>query len=171
MQNKILLKKDNSATKNLQALWLVHQNHWGIVKTKHMVRGSFWWSKLNNEVEDLVKTCLFYQAVTPSSQFEPLNPIYMPSHLWEYLYWDLCGPFPKGEYVFTDIGAYFRGCTPKGHFFKMFDKGIRVDIFQTWLPIDIDNQQLSKPCFSKNEKLLTFYRNPSCKIGNLLAKT
>ena len=63
-----------------------------------------------------------------------------------------------------------RSCTPKEHFFKRFDKGIRVDIFQTWLPNEIGNQQSSTPCFSRNEKLLTFERNPSCKIGNLLDK-
>ena len=32
-----------------------------------------------------------------------------------------------------------RSCIPKGHFFKKFDKGIRVDIFQTWLPNDTRN--------------------------------
>ena len=63
---------------------------------------------MNNDVEDLIKTCPFCQAVTPSSQFEPLNPIYMPSHPWEYLYADICGLFPTGEYIFTVIDAYSR---------------------------------------------------------------
>ena len=63
---------------------------------------------MNNDVEDLVKICLFWQAVTPSSQFEPPNPIYMLLHPWEYLYADLCGPFLTGEYTFTVTDAYSR---------------------------------------------------------------
>ena len=73
-----------------------------------MTCDSFWWPKMNNNVEDLIKTCLPCQAVTPSSQIAPLNPIYMPSHPWEYLYVDICVPFPKGEYIFTVIDAYSR---------------------------------------------------------------
>ena len=30
-----------------------------------------------------------------------------------------------------------RGWTPKGHFLKKFDQGIRVGIFQTWLPMTL----------------------------------
>ena len=32
----------------------------------------------------------------------------MPSYPWEYLYADLWGPFPIGEYIFTVIDAYSR---------------------------------------------------------------
>ena len=32
----------------------------------------------------------------------------MPSHPWEYLYRDLYGLFPTGEYIFTVIDAYSR---------------------------------------------------------------
>ena len=34
-----------------------------------------------------------------------------------------------------------RDCTPKGHFFKKFDKRVRVDFFQKCLPTDIKNRQ------------------------------
>ena len=61
-----------------------------------------------SDVEDLVKACPFCQAVTLSSQSEPLNPIYMSSHTWEYLYTNICGPFSTGEYIFTVIDAYSR---------------------------------------------------------------
>ena len=32
----------------------------------------------------------------------------MPSHPWEYLYADICGPFPAGEYIFAVIDGYSR---------------------------------------------------------------
>ena len=32
----------------------------------------------------------------------------MPSLPWEYLYGDICGPFPTGEYIFTVTDAYSR---------------------------------------------------------------
>ena len=32
----------------------------------------------------------------------------MLSHPWEYLYADICVPFPTGEYIFTVIDAYSR---------------------------------------------------------------
>ena len=56
----------------------------------------------------LLKTYPFCQAATPSSQFELLNLIYVPSHPRKYLYADLYGPFPTGEYIFTVIDAYSR---------------------------------------------------------------
>ena len=39
---------------------------------------------------------------------EPHNPVYMLWHPWEYLYAELCGPFPTGEYIFAVIDAYSR---------------------------------------------------------------
>ena len=63
---------------------------------------------MNSDVNDLVKTCPHCQAVTPSSQFQPLKPIYMPSHPWEYLYADIYGPFPTGECILTVTDVYSR---------------------------------------------------------------
>ena len=51
---------------------------------------------------------LVLSSSKPSSQFELLNPMYMPSHQWEYLYADLFRPFPRGQYIFTVINAYCR---------------------------------------------------------------
>ena len=73
-----------------------------------MIRETFRLPKINNDVGDLIKTCPFCQAVTSSSQFEPLNAIFMLSYPWEYLYADICGPFPTGEYIFTVTDAYSR---------------------------------------------------------------
>ena len=111
MQNNIFVKNDKIVLPNTlykKALSLVQKNHWGIEKTKHWIREPFWWSKIKHDVEDLIKTCLFCQAVTPSSQFEPLDPIHMPPYPWEYSYADICGPFPTGKYIFTVIDAYSR---------------------------------------------------------------
>ena len=55
VQNNILLKSDRIVlpkTLYENALSLVHQNHWGIEKTKHMIREFIWWPKMNNNVED-----------------------------------------------------------------------------------------------------------------------
>ena len=60
VKNNILLKKGKIVlpkTLHKKALSLVHQNHWGIEKTKQMIRKSFWWPKMNNDVEHLIKTC------------------------------------------------------------------------------------------------------------------
>lgn len=51
---------------------------------------------------------LVLSSSKPSSQFELLNPMYMPSHQWEYLYADLSCPFPTSQYIFTVINAYCR---------------------------------------------------------------
>ena len=50
VQNNILLKNDKillPKTLYKKALSLMHQNHWGIEKTKHMIRESFWLPKIN----------------------------------------------------------------------------------------------------------------------------
>ena len=62
VQNKILIKNNKIAlpkTLYKKALSLLHQNHWGIEKTEHMLHEYFWWSKINNDVEDLVKNAHF----------------------------------------------------------------------------------------------------------------
>ena len=66
VQNNILLKNNKIVlpeTLYKMALPLVHQNQWGIDKTKHILHESLWWSKMNKDAKDLVKTCSLCQAV------------------------------------------------------------------------------------------------------------
>ena len=123
------------------------------LRKQNNIPESFWWPKMNNDVEDLVKACPLCQAVTPS-QFELLNihavrpmgificrPVWTISNRWIHIYCHWC------------LFQVPRGCTPKGLFLKNVDKGIRVYIFQKWLSIDIGNRPWSEPCFSRNGKL------------------
>ena len=151
----------------------LHQNHWGTEKTKYMLYELFWLPNTNKDVEDLVKRWLFYQVVTPLSQFETTKPHIHATTPLGHLHTYLCGPFSAGEYIFTFIDAYSRyswDCTSKGHVIENINKGIRVDIFQTWLPIAPKDQQWSKPYFCRIGKLLTIDRYASQKISKLLAK-
>ena len=108
--NNILSKNDKIVVPESlykKALSLIHQNHW--------------WTKMNNDVEDLVKTCLFCQPVTPSSQFEPLNPIHMLSKPMALF---IRGPMWPISNSWIHIYCHWclfqvpRGCSHKGHFFK-----------------------------------------------------
>ena len=86
----------------------LHQNHWGTEKTKYMLYELFWLPNTNKDVEDLVKRWLFYQVVTPLSQFETTKPHIHATTPLGHLHTYLCGPFSAGEYIFTFIDVYSR---------------------------------------------------------------
>lgn len=35
----------------------LHDSHWGIIKMKMIARSYFWWSKLNLDIEKIIKSC------------------------------------------------------------------------------------------------------------------
>lgn len=63
---------------------------------------------MDTDVEAVLQYCETCQALGNKTNYQPLQPNEMPGGPWQYLYADLCGPFPTGEYVFVVIDAYSR---------------------------------------------------------------
>ena len=136
-----------------------------------MLCESRWSLKVNNNVGDLVKTCplsnnIFIKIWVTQLDIHTVAPlgIFIRGLMWPISKWWV--------HIYYHWYLFYvpRGCTPKGHFFKKFNKRIGVNLLQRWPPNAIENRKWLKTFFSRNGRLLRLKRNPSCKIGNLLAK-
>ena len=103
-ENKIVIPKEL----HQRILQIVHENHMGIVKTKQTLRTKVWWPTLNQDVEEMVTTCIPCQLVTEGCKFQPLKPTKLPDGPWQSLYADILGHFPSGEYILAIIDGYSR---------------------------------------------------------------
>ena len=52
---------------------IAHEGRMGIVKTKALIREKVWFPKIDQMVEEKVKSCLACQATTPKNAKEPLQ--------------------------------------------------------------------------------------------------
>ncbi|CAG2242713.1 unnamed protein product [Mytilus edulis] len=91
-----------------QTLQLAHEGHQGIVKTKLRLREKVWWPGIDQDAENLVKSCRACQVVGPVPKQEPIKRTQLPDGPWQDLCADLMGPFPTGEYVFVVVDYYSR---------------------------------------------------------------
>lgn len=76
-----------------QTLKLLHTGHEGIVRTKALARSYFWWPKLDEDIEDLIRACQLCQQ----SRHNPPKSIPLPwertKQPWSRLHIDFAGPF------------------------------------------------------------------------------
>ena len=82
----------------------LHHEHFGIVKTKAMARGYFWYPGLDHDIEEMIKSCepclAFRNAPSPS----PLIPWPYPAGPWERIHIDF-GYF-EGQNFLVLVDSY-----------------------------------------------------------------
>ena len=89
-------------------LSLAHESHMGIVKTKALMKEKCWWPGMNQDIENMIKSCIPCLSMGNTVK-EPMGFIDFPmSGAWEQVHIDLCGPYPTGEYVLGIIDASTR---------------------------------------------------------------
>lgn len=93
-----------------QAIEIAHEGHQGINRTKAFIRSKIWFPRIDDRVEDTIKSCIPCQAATyaNTSSMEPLQMSAMPENAWENLSADFCGPLPTGEYLFVITDEHSR---------------------------------------------------------------
>ena len=78
-----------------------HGCHQGVVRTKQRLRARFWWPRLDQQVEDLLKSCDVCSEHDGHVRKErpPLQPIPLPDGPWQRLMIDVIGPLqgPQAE--------------------------------------------------------------------------
>lgn len=67
---------------------LIHESHFGIVKTKLRARQVLYWPHMSQEVEDLVRNCSVCQKFQKINQKEPMINYQIPARPWQYLHAD-----------------------------------------------------------------------------------
>ena len=89
-----------------RAVDIAHEGHFGIGKTKALLREKIWFPGVDNLVEKTVKAC---QATTTlPKQREPLIMSEMPEKPWTRLSADFYGPIPSGEYLLVLVDEHSR---------------------------------------------------------------
>ena len=72
--------------------------HFGMTRTKQMLRAKYWFPKLNGMVEDAISKCYQCQLCTVEHRQEPVKPSEIPDVAWHTLSVDFGGPYPDGHY-------------------------------------------------------------------------
>ena len=77
-------------------------------KTTALLREGLWFPGLGKLIKEEVGKCIACQASSQPNPPEPLQSPPMPSHAWNEVKIDFCGPFPSGHYVLVVIDVYSR---------------------------------------------------------------
>ena len=103
--NRIVIP--NNLRKTL--LDIIHSSCLGIVKTKSALRTKVYWPKMDDDVEQLIKTCTRCQIISKPIKQTPVTMTDLPNGPWEAIAADLYGDLPTGEkmLVFTDLYSKF----------------------------------------------------------------
>lgn len=76
-----------------------HKTHMGIVKTKSLLRSYVWWPRMDEQIEDLVKSCVQCLMILPNPRREPVIPWEIQKKAWERIHLDFGGPLRNKHYL------------------------------------------------------------------------
>ena len=83
----------------------LHQGHPGINRMKGLARGFVWWPGMDQQLENMVKSCPSYQVNQKPPAVAPLYPWEWPQRPWTRLHIDYAGPF-QGKMFLITVNAY-----------------------------------------------------------------
>ena len=71
----------------------LHNTHLGASKMKALARCYIWWPGMDQEIDNLVKSCSVCQESRPAPAIAPLHSWEWPTEPWSRLHLDFAGPF------------------------------------------------------------------------------
>ena len=71
----------------------LHRDHPGCSRMKNVARSYLWWPGLDQDIENIAKSCMFCQSVRNTPQTVPLHPWTWPTKPWQCIHIDYAGPF------------------------------------------------------------------------------
>ena len=72
--------------------------HFGMSKTKRMLRDRYWFPKMNDLVEQIVGQCFECQVTTKQHRSELVKMMPIPEKPWKIVAVDFGGPYPDSHY-------------------------------------------------------------------------
>ncbi|KAG8231218.1 hypothetical protein J437_LFUL005892 [Ladona fulva] len=73
-------------------LQMLHKVHQGVVRTKALACSYVWWPKIDEDIENLIKSCLQCGVVQSNPRKAPVIPWSIPTRPWSRLHLDYAGP-------------------------------------------------------------------------------
>ncbi len=83
----------------------LHTSHPGIQRMKLLARSHMWWPHIDQDIQDMVKSCAACQEVKQAPPVAPLQPWIWPTQPWKRIHMDFAGPFMGGSY-FIAVDAH-----------------------------------------------------------------
>ncbi|XP_034549867.1 uncharacterized protein K02A2.6-like [Notolabrus celidotus] len=71
----------------------LHESHPGVSRMKSLARSYIWWPRMDQDLENRVKSCTQCQTNQKMSPPAPLHPWEWPDRPWSRLHLDFAGPF------------------------------------------------------------------------------
>jgi hypothetical protein len=91
--------------------------HFGIDKTADMVKRSYFWPKLNNDVKKFIETCTICQQAKGMTTNQGLyQPLPIPSRPWESISMDFVMGLPKTKQGFDSVFVIVDRFSKMAHF-------------------------------------------------------
>ena len=85
----------------------LHNTHLGASKMKALAHSYIWWPGMDEEINNLVKSCSVCQQSQPAPAVAPLHSWEWPSEPWSRLHLDFAGPF-MGHMFLIIVDAHFK---------------------------------------------------------------
>ena len=114
----------------------LHDTHLGASKMKSLARAYIWWPKMDNDIENLAKSCQACQQTSAHPAKAPLHPWEWPSQPWSRLHLYFAGPF-------------------LGHMYLVL-----VDAHSKWLDVQIMKSTTSESTINKLQDILAVHGLP-----------
>ena len=93
-----------------QVMEELHQGHPGINRMNGLARGFVLWPGMNQQLENMVNSCISCQVNQKSPAVAPLHPWEWSQCPWTRLHIDYAGPF-RGKMFLITVDAYSDRCT------------------------------------------------------------
>ena len=84
----------------------LHRDHPGITRMKQVARSYMWWPGIDQEIEQLARSCSLCLAVKHKPPVAPLHPWEWPSCPWQRVHLDFAGPF-QGSMFLVCVDDHF----------------------------------------------------------------
>ena len=123
-------------------LSILHETHQGVSRMKSLARCYVWWPKLDQAIEEMVKTCEPCQLSRPLPAVAPLHPWEFPKQPWSRLHIDYAGPF---------LGKMFL---------------VLVDAFSKWLEVHITPSTSSTATIDKLRQIFATHGLPETIVSD-----
>ena len=81
------------------------ESHPVVVRMKAIARNTMWWSGVDKDLEEKVRTCQQYQVDQKLPSLVPMHPWEWPKHPWAHIHIDHLGQF-QGKIILVVVDAY-----------------------------------------------------------------
>ncbi|XP_064461755.1 uncharacterized protein K02A2.6-like [Ornithodoros turicata] len=88
-----------------RVLQVAHEVHQGIVRTKQILRQRFYWTNMDSDVQELLRSCTACTLNQPLKADYPFQTVELPPEPWTKLGMDLVGPIGS-DFILTVIDYY-----------------------------------------------------------------